>query len=135
MTGLSDVIGSWKIIEIRLPLICRISASVASREIAVLEQNAALGNPPDWLCDKAHDRLGGDALAAAGLPDKARRISPRMNGKVDAPDRVDEAARLTESATRRFSILRIGSFKGRSGSSRDALVRQACVRGRSGAHR
>ena len=40
-TGLSDVIGSWKIIEMSLPRISRISGSGKLEQIASLEQHAA----------------------------------------------------------------------------------------------
>ena len=40
-TGLSEVIGSWKIIEISLPRIFRISVSVKLEQIAALEQHAS----------------------------------------------------------------------------------------------
>ena len=41
-TGLSEVIGSWKIIEMSRPRISRISSSESVEQVAAVEQDAAL---------------------------------------------------------------------------------------------
>ena len=44
-TGLSEVIGSWKIIAISLPRIARISASRQLEQVAAVEEDLALDDP------------------------------------------------------------------------------------------
>ena len=41
-TGLSEVIGSWKIMEMSRPRISRISSSESVEQVAALEQDAAV---------------------------------------------------------------------------------------------
>ena len=73
-TGLSDVIGSWKIIEIALPRTSRISSSAELEQVAAVELDLARDDLAGAL-DQAHDRERGDALAAAGLADDAERLA------------------------------------------------------------
>ena len=86
-TGLSEVIGSWKIIEMSRPRISRISSSERSSRSAAVEQDAALRHPPG-LGEQAHDRERGDRLAAAGLADKGDDLAAinRIGNAVDRPD-------------------------------------------------
>ena len=72
-TGLSEVIGSWKIIEIELPRTSVISSSLSfsrSRPSSRISPAMVLPGP----LDEPHRRQRGDALAAAGLADDAERL-------------------------------------------------------------
>ena len=77
-TGLSDVIGSWKIIAIRLPRIARIS-SLGEREQVLAARSVIVpaGDAPGRRRDQPHDRQRGHALAAARLADDAERRRAR----------------------------------------------------------
>ena len=74
-TGFSEVIGSWKIIEISLPRICRISRG--DRPVSS-PRPASRMLPPQCARrpgQEAEYRKGGHALAAAGFPDNAMRFA------------------------------------------------------------
>ncbi len=74
-TGLSDVIGSWKIIEISLPRIARISRGLAEQEFAPAEPHGAADDPSGRLRHEPEDRQRRDALAAARLADDRERLA------------------------------------------------------------
>ncbi len=58
-------------------------------EVAALEQDRA-ADDPRRLVEQAHDRLGTDALAGAGFPDDAQRLTG-MDIEADAVHRADGA--------------------------------------------
>ena len=71
-TGLSEVIGSWKIIAISLPRIADLaSARVETAEVHRPRRPGAAGSPPvldaSGRLDQPHDGAGGHRLAAAAL--------------------------------------------------------------------
>ena len=112
-TGFSDVIGSWKIIEISLPRSARSrdfeacrrfsprnSACPVEIEMCFFDpsRNAAICSPgsapgaerePPRLRVEAEDRHHRHALARAGLADDAER-RPGLDGERDAVDRPDD---------------------------------------------
>ena len=73
-TGLSEVIGSWKIMAISLPRIWRISSSSSSSRFWPSEDDLARDDLARRLGDQAHERQGGHALAAAALAHDAERL-------------------------------------------------------------
>ena len=75
ITGLSEVIGSWKIIEMRLPRISRISASSSAEQIGAFEHDGAADDPARRIGHQPHDRKRGHALAAAGFADDRQRLA------------------------------------------------------------
>ena len=91
-TGLSEVIGSWKIIEMSRPRISRISSSESVEQVAALEQDAAVRDAPRGLGEQAHDRERGYRLAAAGFADQRDDLAA-IDAVADAVDRADDAAR------------------------------------------
>ena len=72
-TGLRLVIGSWKIIEMSLPRMSRISGSDSSSRSRPWKRIAP-GDPARRLLDQPQDRHRGDRLAAAGLAHDADRL-------------------------------------------------------------
>ena len=74
LTGLSDVIGSWKIIAIFGPRISRSRARRAPR-ISSPSSSTEPGRIRRPLVVEAHHGEAGDALAGAGLADDAERLS------------------------------------------------------------
>ena len=89
-TGLSEVIGSWKIIAMSLP---RIDAHLLVRhlqDIVALEEDLAGDDLARRAGDQAHDREPGHALAAARLADDAERFA-RHDVERDIVDRLDDA--------------------------------------------
>ena len=95
-SGDSEVIGSWKMIEMRPPRIERISAvRVQLRdvdglgELRVGEQDLALGDPRRSGQD-AHDGLRHHRLARSGLADQ-RHGAARPHAERDAAHRPDDA--------------------------------------------
>ena len=93
-TGLSEVIGSWKIIEMSRPRISRISSAESAEQIAAVERDAALRHPAG-LGEQAHDRERGDRLAAAGLADDGDDLAA-IDRIGDAFDGANGAARGLE---------------------------------------
>ena len=90
MTGFSEVIGSWKIIEISLPRMSRISASSScTRSLPSI-----LIEPADdasrRVGHQAQDRQRGHRLAAAGLADDRQCLAPPHRER-DVVDRLDDA--------------------------------------------
>ena len=75
MNGFSDVIGSWKIIAIRLPRICRISSVGKRQQILAVEDDFAGDDASGRRRDQPHDRQVGDRLAGARLADDAERLA------------------------------------------------------------
>ena len=73
--GLSEVIGSWKIMAIAVAAKVAQRAGGSVSEIDALEQHLAAGDAAGRLRHEAHDRERGDALAAAGLADDAERAA------------------------------------------------------------
>ncbi len=69
-SGLSAVIGSWKIIAMPAPRTLRISASSMLREVAPLEHDAAAVDL-DAAGQQPHDGVRRHRLAGAGLADQA----------------------------------------------------------------
>ncbi len=71
-TGFSDVIGSWKIIEISLPRIARISRGDRLEQVAPLEQHRSADDPPGRLGTRRRiDR----AVTLLPLPDSPTTAS------------------------------------------------------------
>ena len=73
--GFSAVIGSWKIIEISLPRIARISAFDRRNQVAAPEQDPAADDPAGRLRHELENRQRRDALAAARLADDRERLA------------------------------------------------------------
>ena len=94
-TGFSEVIGSWKIIEMRLPRICRISRFA---QLPAGRCRAAASRPRDAARRRGHqpqDRQRGHALAAARFADHAERL-PAAHGERHAVDRTHHARQRVE---------------------------------------
>ena len=75
-TGLSEVIGSWKIIAMSRPRISRISSSESVEQVAALEQDAARAAMRPAVL--ASSRMIGERrhrLAAAGLADDGHHLA------------------------------------------------------------
>ncbi len=85
-TGLSDVIGSWKIIEMSAPRRLRSRFASAWVDVLAVEQDRAAGDAARRVGDKAHDRQRGDRLAAAGFADDPQRLA-RHQVETDAVER------------------------------------------------
>ena len=75
-TGLSVIIGSWKIIAMRLPRSARISLVRQRREVLALEQDRAADDAAGRI-DQADDREAGDRLARAGFADQPQDLAAR----------------------------------------------------------
>ena len=76
-TGLSEVIGSWKIIDILLPRSLRRSSADKPQHVAVAEQDRLGLDLAGRARHQPHDRERGDALAAAGFADQADGAAAR----------------------------------------------------------
>ena len=87
-TGLSEVIGSWKIIAISRPRIERSSLVVQREQVAAAEHRGALRDAAVPREDP-EQRERGDALAAARLAHDPERLAGR-DVERDPVDRVDE---------------------------------------------
>ncbi len=90
-TGLSEVIGSWKIIDDLVAAQLAHLRRLQLQEIDAFEADLAAGDAAGRLRDQAHDRERGHALAAAGLADDAERAARRQR-EADAVDRAKLAA-------------------------------------------
>ena len=89
--GLSEVIGSWKIIAMRSPRTARICASRSFSRSWPSNRISPAGDPARRVGDQAQDRQRGDALARARLADDGQRLAGRdVEGHV--VDRGDRAA-------------------------------------------
>ena len=81
-TGLSEVIGSWKIIEISLPRILSISRSSRLSEVAALEDDPALARRSrPGSSTQAHDRQRRHRLAASPTRRRRRACGPSSSAK------------------------------------------------------
>ena len=74
-TGFSEVIGSWKIIEISLPRTSRISASLSCTQILAVEPDRAADDAARRVRHQPHQRQRGHRLAAAGFADDRQRFA------------------------------------------------------------
>ena len=74
-SGLSEVIGSWKIIEMSLPRMRLHLVLAQVQQIGALETDGAADDAPGRVGDEAQDGQRGDALAAAGLADHAEGLA------------------------------------------------------------
>ena len=74
---MSEVIGSWKIIEIRLPAQLAQLVGLELEEVGRLEQDLAAHDVAGRLREEAQDRERRDALAAARLADDPDRLVGR----------------------------------------------------------
>ena len=88
--GLSEVIGSWKIIASRLPRRSRRVCVGHVEQIEAVEADRA-GDLGRLLRQQPHDGERGHALAAAGFADEAERRAVG-DAEIDAVDRVRGAA-------------------------------------------
>ena len=120
ITGLSEVIGSWKIIEMSLPRMRSISASVRSSRFVPSSRTAPPAIRPGGL--EIRRRIGqrGHALAAAGFADDAQRLTA-PHGVGHAVDRPDHAGRREEM---RLEIVDLQQRLGRGGGH--GLHRHRC---------
>ena len=86
-TGLSEVIGSWKIMAMRLPRMSRICASLERQQIDAVEADRAGHGAAEPVRQQAQHRQRGHALAAAGFADDAERLAgaDRERHAVDGP--------------------------------------------------
>ena len=75
-TGLRLVIGSWKIIEMRLPRTLRISSFAQRQEVAAFERDIA-GDAAVGGGQQPHDRQRRHALAGARFADDGDRLARR----------------------------------------------------------
>ena len=74
ITGLSAVIGSWKISEMPAPRTCAHLALGQREQVAALEEDLPAGDPAGRL-QQAQDRERRDRLAAARFADQAQRLA------------------------------------------------------------
>ena len=74
-TGLSEVIGSWKIIAMSLPRTPRIVGFVELQQIDAVERDRAADDAAGRIGHQPHDRQRGHALAAAGFADDRQRLA------------------------------------------------------------
>ena len=90
-TGFRLVIGSWKIIEIALPRMARISASDRASRSRPSKRMRPATIWPGGCRDQPQDRHRGDRLAAAGLSPTIASVSPARHVKRHALDRAHHA--------------------------------------------
>ena len=98
-TGLSEVIGSWKIIEMRLPRMSRICCFVAASG-----DRGRRAGPRRRRCGRAgrhqpHDRQRGDALAAAGFADDRQGLAA-ADAEGDVVDGAEQAEAVKKTVCR-----------------------------------
>ena len=94
-TGLSEVIGSWKIIEMSRPRMARISSSDRSEEVAAFEQHAPVRDASGGLREQAHDGERGHRFAASRLAHQRHHLA-RVDAPAHAFHRAHDAARSHE---------------------------------------
>ena len=94
-TGLSEVIGSWKIIEMSRPRISRISSSESSSRSRPSNRMRPGRHLAGGLGQEPHDGERGHRLAAAGLADDGDDFAA-VDGVGNAVDRAHDAARRVE---------------------------------------
>ena len=90
-TGLSEVIGSWKIIDILLPRSLRRSSADSVSTSRSAEQHRLGLDLARRARHQAHDRERRHALAAAGFADQADGAAAR-HAEADAVDGAEQAA-------------------------------------------
>ena len=88
-TGLSEVIGSWKIMEMSRPRISRISSSESSSSSRPSKRTRALGNARRAGRQQLHDRERRYRFAGAGLADDGHHLAgiDRIAQVLDRPHR------------------------------------------------
>ena len=96
--GLSEVIGSWKIMAISPPRTRRISRSLKRREVAAREPDRSRRCSAPRLGQEAHDRQRRHRLAGAGLAGDAQRLAA---ARIEE-DVVDDRAPALRRARRRW---------------------------------
>ena len=124
-TGLSDVIGSWKIIEMSLPRMARISRSESASRSRPSKRMLPPTMRPGRRGDQAQDRERGHALAAAGLADDGQRLAGVRREK-ETPS----TARTTPSRVKKC-VLQVSSISS-SGASVAHRHRAHMLRARRG---
>ena len=88
-TGLSEVIGSWKIMAISRPRMRRISSSERFRSSAAVEADLTLGDARGAWRQQPHDGERRDRFAGAGLADDGDHLAgmDRIAQALDGPHR------------------------------------------------
>ena len=94
-TGLSEVIGSWKIIAMSRPRSSRISSSDRSSRSRPSNRMRPARYPAGLLGEQAHDGERRHRLAGAGFADDGDDLAA-VDGVRNAVDRADHAARGLE---------------------------------------
>ena len=92
---MSEVIGSWKIIEMSRPRISRISLVGELEQVAALEQDAPAGDAAGGFGKQPHDGERGDRFAAAGFADEGDDLTG-LDLVGNAVDRTHDTARGVE---------------------------------------
>ena len=122
-TGLSEVIGSWKIIEIRLPRMRRISRSLSViRSVPPQPAPRPCGAPGGVGTRRMIDKRG-DALAAARLADHAERAAA-IDGEGHAVNRTHRPGQRVEPGPQAVDLQQRRSLRG----GRGGLDGGACSR-------
>ena len=98
-SGFSEAIGSCRIIAIRLPRTCRISASDFCDQVLALEQHLAADDPRRGR-QHAQDGQRQRALARAGFADDAERLAG-VDAQRHVVDRAHHARALRRDVMRR----------------------------------
>ena len=111
-TGLSEVIGSWKIIAMRAPRTSRIATSGASRFRSALEQDLAASRRVDrqMLRQEPHDRLPVTVFPQPDSPTMPN-VSPREDVEGDVVHGGDDP-RIGAEARGQVAHLEDGFFFG-----------------------
>ena len=89
ITGLSEVIGSWKIIDIRLPRMPRIVSSSSAEQVGAFQRDGAADDLAGRVRHQPHDGERGHALAAAGFADDRQRLAA-ADVERDVVDRLEQ---------------------------------------------
>ena len=75
IVGFSELIGSWKIMPMRLPRTSWPSTILRSQDVDAAKQRRAARDAARRHRDQAHDALHGHRLAAARLADDRERLA------------------------------------------------------------
>ena len=94
MTGLSDVIGSWKIMEMSLPRRRSIASSLSARR-STPPSSTLPRQSGRRVRHEPHQRERGDGLAAAGFADDGQGL-PGIDAEAHPVDRFEDAASRVE---------------------------------------
>ena len=73
--GLSEVIGSWKIMEMRRPRMSLSCRRENGQQIDAVKNGLAAFDAAGRLRQQAHDGIRGDGFAGAGFADDAQRFA------------------------------------------------------------